>query len=352
MTEKAYLTIVVPIYNVEKYLAQCIDSIVNQTVRRHQVVLVNDGSKDSSGEIAKDFAKQYPDFIRYIEQENKGLSAARNAGLALVDTPYVAFLDSDDWLMPDFVEVLEKRINQYYEAPDMVYTLPVVYDMARSRFFDWMDKPIFMEVFKEKEEIINPQQTSLIYGLEPNACRKVYNTSFLKKLNFSFVEGTKWEDIEPHFQLLHEARHIIGEERIGFCYRINSGNQITASGGMDRLQMVTVFQRTLHRALDENWNPLVVSYILKMMVSFLNWSVGVAKKDVRILLVDQMHMLFLEIPRASLKRYYADIHVGRKERLYCSLIRSRFYKIVANPLKFERLKQTFNKLKRILRRGN
>jgi len=350
VNEKFYLTIVVPAYNVERFLEQCIDSLLNQTAIKHKIIIVNDGATDSTGDIAKKYAEKYPKRIYYVEQPNRGLSAARNAGLALVDTPYVAFLDSDDWLMPNFVELLEKRIYQYPEAPDMVYTLPIVYDMARNRYDSWMDKDVFLQVFSEKEEIVNPQLKKLIYALEPNACRKVYNVAFLKKHDFRFVEGTKWEDVEPHFQLLHEARHIIGEAGTGFFYRINSGNQITASGGIDRLQVITVFQRTLRRALDENWESCIVSYILKMLLSFTKWSVDVSLKDVRIKLVEEMHILFLEIPQKTLKNYYNDMSVWKRDRVYFWLVRSPFYRVVADPLRYEHFKKLFYKMRKFLRR--
>lgn len=350
MVENEYLTVVVPAYNVERFLAQCIESLVHQTVIKHKVIIVNDGATDSTGSIAKKYAEKYPTLIRYVEQNNKGLSAARNAGLALVDTPYVAFLDSDDWLMPNFVEVLDRRIHQYVEAPDLVYTLPVVYDMASNRFEKWMDKEIFLQVFNERECVINPQVKTIIYALEPNGCRKVYNVAFLKKMQFCFVEGTKWEDVEPHFQLLHEARHIIGEEKTGFFYRINSGNQITASGGWDRLQMISVFRRTLHRALNEEWESITVSYILSMLLTFMKWSVDVSMKDVRIEFVEQMHSLFLEIPQCALRNYYRDLKVWKRDRVYFWLVRSPFYRIVANPLKYSQFKARFYQLRRIVRR--
>ena len=84
--EKGLLTIVIPIYNVEKYLKQCLDILVYQTTQNFEVILVNDGSTDRSGEIAQDYASRYG--YQYIYQENAGLGAARNTGLKNVQTPY------------------------------------------------------------------------------------------------------------------------------------------------------------------------------------------------------------------------------------------------------------------------
>lgn len=344
--QDVFLTIVVPAYNVERFLAECLDSIINQTKKTCKIVLVNDGSTDTTGEICQKYTNQFPDLITYINQENKGLGAARNAGLREVTTEYVAFLDSDDWLMPRFVEIIRERIESYYEAPELIYTLPVVYDVARNRYDDWMDKPLFKKLFQKKDIVINPKNCPSIYELEPNACRKVYQTAFLKKNNFAFPEGTKWEDVEPHFQLLHAAKHCIGEERVGFCYRINSGNQITASGGMDRLQVTSVFDRALQFGLKNGWEPEVLSRILKMMLNFSKWSVDVAKKEVRVLLAKRIHTLYVSIPKPVLKQYYADMHVTKRDKLLISLYRSGFYKLVGIPHKYEFGKKLLTKFKR------
>ena len=96
--EEKLLTIIVPIYNVELYLEQCLNSLVNQTVTNFKVILVDDGSKDGSGIIAKRYAEKYPEMFRYLFKKNAGLGAARNTGMEYCDTEYVEFLDSDDWL--------------------------------------------------------------------------------------------------------------------------------------------------------------------------------------------------------------------------------------------------------------
>ena len=110
-TQKPFLTVVVPVYNVEKYLEDCLDSLLSQTVTDHKIIVVNDGSKDSSGEIAKEYAEKHPEMIQYVEQKNQGLGAARNTGLALVETEYVAFLDSDDIWHPEKLECQLKKMQ-------------------------------------------------------------------------------------------------------------------------------------------------------------------------------------------------------------------------------------------------
>ena len=103
------LTVVVPMYNVEKYLEKCIYSLLNQTLKIEEIILVDDGSKDRCGEIADEFASKY-DNIKVVHQKNGGLSAARNTGINLSTQKYIAFVDSDDYIEPTMYEILMKRL--------------------------------------------------------------------------------------------------------------------------------------------------------------------------------------------------------------------------------------------------
>ena len=92
------VSVIVPIYNVEKYLEKCINSLLSQTLEDIQIILVNDGSKDNSGNIAKECEKNNKNRIIYVEKENGGLSDARNYGLKYATGDFIAFLDSDDYI--------------------------------------------------------------------------------------------------------------------------------------------------------------------------------------------------------------------------------------------------------------
>lgn len=111
MEKEPLVSIIVPIYNVEKYLKQCLSSIVNQTYRNIEIILVNDGSTDHSLEMAYQW-KHRDGRIKLIEQHNKGLGPARNSGLSVADGEYVAFVDSDDWIHEDFIKnMLHKALE-------------------------------------------------------------------------------------------------------------------------------------------------------------------------------------------------------------------------------------------------
>lgn len=116
MTERPLISVIVPIYGVEKYLEQCLDSILNQTYRQLEIILVDDGSPDHCGEICDRYASQDAR-IKVIHQPNAGLSAARNAGMDIAKGEYISFIDSDDYIDLHYYEKMEQGFKDHPEAP-------------------------------------------------------------------------------------------------------------------------------------------------------------------------------------------------------------------------------------------
>ena len=100
------ISVIIPVYNVEKYLCRCIDSVLGQSYPLYEIILVDDGSGDNCPEICDEYAEAYPDRIRVVHQENRGVSDARNRGIELAQGDYLGFIDSDDYIEPDMYEVL------------------------------------------------------------------------------------------------------------------------------------------------------------------------------------------------------------------------------------------------------
>ena len=103
MTGEPLISVVVPVYRVEKWLCRCVDSLLAQTYRNMEIILVDDGSLDQCGAMCDAYAVK-ENRVRVIHQSNEGLSAARNAGTELAAGQYITFVDSDDWVEPDFLE--------------------------------------------------------------------------------------------------------------------------------------------------------------------------------------------------------------------------------------------------------
>lgn len=112
MKQDILISVIVPVYNVEKYLPKCVDSILNQTYRNLEVILVDDGTKDASDAICDAYAQKDPR-VKVIHKENGGLSSARNAGIDIAQGEYLGFVDSDDWIEPDMYETLLSLAEKY-----------------------------------------------------------------------------------------------------------------------------------------------------------------------------------------------------------------------------------------------
>ena len=108
-----------PAYNAEQTIARTIESILHQTDTRYKLIIINDGSTDHTEAICKRYLEGNEDKVHYLFQENRGLGGARNHGMRLVDTPYVSFLDSDDWIMPQYVEKIIWHLDKNKDkSPD------------------------------------------------------------------------------------------------------------------------------------------------------------------------------------------------------------------------------------------
>ena len=110
-TNNPKVSVIVPVYNVEQYLEECVQSILSQTYQNIEIVLVDDGSTDSSPEILEEYRKKYPELIQVVHTDNQGLGAASNNGVAAARGEYIAFLDSDDYLSANAVKEMREACS-------------------------------------------------------------------------------------------------------------------------------------------------------------------------------------------------------------------------------------------------
>ena len=106
------VSIIIPVYNTEKYLKRCFDSVIAQEYENLELVIINDGSIDNSEQIINEYKNKYPDLIRYYSKENTGVADTRNYGIEKANGEYVMFLDSDDYLDKALLKTLEEYINE------------------------------------------------------------------------------------------------------------------------------------------------------------------------------------------------------------------------------------------------
>lgn len=333
--EDKIITFIVPAYNAEKTLAKAIESILNQTSSRYKIIIINDGSKDNTEKIGVEYSRRYPRTVTYAYQENKGLGGARNLGMRLADTPYIAFLDSDDWIMPYFVETVASQIEKcHLGKPEIVMILPLIYNENSKQITDWYDKELFAQLFPADGVCINPQEEMRVYCSEVSQCRKILQLEFAKKINFQYREHVKWEDVYPHFYVLSNCKCCMGIGSVGFYYRKGGSQQITASRGKEWMDLLIVFDDLLNYVksmgkektfIQNIWYP-----IMRVIVGFSNEGIRMADTDTRKALVKAIYRYFRKIPRGydrlllkEGKKYCSKSEL-RQYRIFLTIIRKRF----------------------------
>lgn len=204
------LSIIIPVYNVEKYLEQCIESIIHQTYRNIEIIFVNDGSTDSS-ELILDKYKNRDKRIKVIKQENKGLSAARNTGIKYATGDYISFIDSDDYVVKEYAEVIVENMQKY--KVDMI-----IFDALRLR--NGQLKPWRKQIIKyptSSKEMLS----ETLHGkyLNISAWNKCYKKSLFEQMKFK--EGIKFEDYYMTPSLFKNCNNIKYVQKELYIYRDN-----------------------------------------------------------------------------------------------------------------------------------
>lgn len=232
------VSIIVPVYNAEKYLNQCIDSLINQTYKNIEIILVNDGSTDGSGIICEQYT--YKDHrIKVVNQINSGLSAARNKGITISNGYFISFLDSDDWLELEAIEVSVKDIINFdcelimwqmikeYESESVKVIGPFGKDML---FTDYSMKDLYRRAFGPiGSELRKPQMIDSFLS----AWGKVYRSVIIKNNNLKFVD-TKIigsEDILFNIQYFNHCKKVKYLHKHLIHYRKTETSSITKSHG-------------------------------------------------------------------------------------------------------------------------
>lgn len=190
-TKQILVSVIIPVYNVEKYLSKCIDSVLKQSLKLVEIIIVNDGSTDGSVDIIDDYKNKYPEVIRAFYKENGGLSSARNFAIERAKGEYITFLDSDDYLDHDYLEKLYKVAKE--NNSDMVCGGQKKVDkngrvLARLRYP--LDK--------------NPN--TILRRL--NISGKLYRREYIEKYHMSFAEGKTYEDDPFNLFMIFMARNL------------------------------------------------------------------------------------------------------------------------------------------------
>ena len=213
------LSVIVPVYNTEKYVEKCINSILNSSFKDLEIIIVNDGSTDNSEEIIKKIIEENKDFnIKYLKKENGGLSDARNFALPYVTGKYISFIDSDDYIDVNLYKNLEKYMKQDI---DLIKFKMKKVDEA-GNILEKLDGPVFEKCTGEegyKKLCVDDK------FLDP-ACIYLYKTKFFKENNFKYAKGLYHEDFGLTSLIILKASSFVSTKEFGYYY-LQTKNSIT-----------------------------------------------------------------------------------------------------------------------------
>ena len=203
------ISVIIPVYNTEKYIKKCLDSLVNQTMNNIEIIVVNDGSIDHSEEIIKKYEEKYKNMIKYFKKENGGLSEARNYGIRKANGEYIAFVDSDDYIDINLFSNLEKYMQR--EVDLIKYKTIKIYENEKQEKFEG---PVFEE--KNGQDAFNKLYAKDIL-LEP-AWLYLYKREFWNENNFEFTENTYHEDFGLIPLVILQAKTMVSTDVYVYYY--------------------------------------------------------------------------------------------------------------------------------------
>lgn len=261
MNQDKYVTIIVPVYNVEKYLPECIESLINQTYKNIQIILVDDASTDKCSEICDWYAEK-DDRITVIHKEiNSGAASARNKGIDNAEGEYICFVDSDDYILPDFVEKLLANLYEY-DADIAVCSFTSVFCNRQERY-SFSDR---IKVFTNKEYL----EQLLVDWTCALACNKIFKAKLLE--NVRYEEGHKIDDEFFTYRLIMRANRIVQIDDSLYMYRMRASSVMkSAKNEKQRFCDQIDFMEKRYINIKNEYPELKKSYIENLADNFIRF---------------------------------------------------------------------------------
>ena len=312
------VSVIVPIYNVEKYLEKCINSLLSQTLEDIQIILVNDGSKDNSGNIAKEYEKNNKDRVIYVEKENGGLSDARNYGLKYATGDFIAFLDSDDYIEKNaYEEMYNKAIeeNADYVECDFIWEFP---NKIR------VDKQY---PYKNKKEMLS--------FVRVVAWNKLIKRQLITDNNLEFPKGLRYEDVEFTYKLIPFVNRFAYVDK-PFIHYVQREDSIANVQNERTAEIFTVLDNVIefykkNNIYEEYRNELEYNYARYLLCSSLKRMCKIKDKSIREkLLTESWERLNLNFPNWKENVILKTVNIGKNK--YMRTVNKSTYKIYSKIL--------------------
>lgn len=313
-------SVIVPVYNVEAYLEKCVQSILRQTEQDFELLLVDDGSTDSSGQLCEELAKQ-DSRVRVIHQENQGLGGARNTGIREAKGDWLLLVDSDDWIEPEILEkALEAGLRE--EADMVVFPFRSVDEEGRELAVFRENIPVGRAfALKERKDILLTA---------PVAWNKLYRTAFFRETGLAYPSRVWYEDIRTTPKLMALARRMVFLGDIGYNYLQRQGSIMNSGKVARNVEIIEAFDDILPWFREQG---LFAEYrqeleYLAVFHAYLTASVRVILADRKSPLLARLAAYLQEQFPTWRKNAYLP-RLGAKRRLLVSLLGIKWYWAVA-----------------------
>lgn len=334
-------SIIVPIYNVEKYLDKCISSLINQTYDNIEILLINDGSTDSSEQICKKWINN--EKVRYFKKINGGLSSARNYGIdnVSIDTDYIIFVDSDDYVRTDLCELVNNNLLDD--------------DLLNFSYYRVTEDNIDAKLFKNSVVFLNNLNdiydyilhSVLNYKIPWEAWSKVYKYKIIKNNNLYFEDGKRIfaEDILFFLKYLFYCKNIttLSDPLYFYVQRKNSIMGKSKNDQINYFEKVNALSKSLQMFILDNCNQINIKYYskihCKLIVNELTRldNLDNSKKNSLILKNDEYHQKMVSLMRKQIsinpddlnvKIFFCYLNKGNKQVFYIFRILNKLNRIL------------------------
>lgn len=276
-----YISVIVPVYNSEKFLNRCLTSIKNQTLKNIEVIVVNDGSTDSSLDIINSFSKKYSNFI-VLNLENKGVSNARNKAIAIAKGKYLSFVDSDDFICPDFLETLYNQAVM--NNADIVYCGYSLYIEKSNKIV--RNLPLIRHgLYTSSKKILNILIKD--FRLHSYLWNKLFKKSLFLDNNIT-LHDMYYEDMAACTPLFYYAKNIVIVNKPLYFYTVRKGSlvrDITIKNFNDYIRVLAVIRTFFEKnKVYKDYRLSFILYSLRTMITsikllfFTHLKIGSFKK--------------------------------------------------------------------------
>lgn len=312
--KELFVSVIVPIYKVEEYLDECVQSILKQTYQNFELILVDDASPDNCGKMCDSYAAENSK-IQVIHKENGGLSSARNAGLEIAKGDYIVFVDSDDYIRDCYLEDMVNLAIQY-EA-DLI----CCHFTKAESFVRWEDSESL--VIYRGEEIIDNRNTNDVV-MTP-AWNKLYHRSFFFGHDLRYPEGKIHEDNFLTPQILYRAKCMVITGKSLYFYRVRENSIITSSFSEKRLDKIEAIEFYLKFYREINKPALFYKELegyFRGLMHFYSLMLEIDRKKYRGKIIEYRNKL-----KKELGKYWANRNVSLKLRIKVMLflLKNRSY---------------------------